>query len=347
MTVTQETLIGGGQPSLLEVDGLSTHFRTTRGVLRAVDGVSLRVARGEILGIVGESGSGKSVLAQSIVRVLSPAQLALSQGSIRFDGIDLMGLDDEGLRALRGGRIAMVTQNPSTALNPVFQVRSQMLETWRFHPDRRRSGVDAESRMLELLAEVQLPAPERVARSYPFQLSGGMKQRVAIAMALMGEPDLLIADEPTTALDVTIQAQILELIRNVRRAHGTAVILITHDLGVVARLCDTVAVMYAGRIVEYNRTRPLFERPVHPYTQGLLASNPVFGRRRSILTAMPGQPPDLLALPAGCAFAPRCGQAREQCRQEEPRISIGQDGFYHRCPVAAQSAEVESEDCRR
>ena len=230
----------------------------------------------------------------------------------------------------------MVTQNPSTALNPVFQVRSQMLETWRFHPDRRRSGIDAESRMLELLAEVQLPAPERVARSYPFQLSGGMKQRVAIAMALMGEPDLLIADEPTTALDVTIQAQILELIRHARQTHGTAVILITHDLGVVARLCDTVAVMYAGRIVEYNRTRALFERPAHPYTRGLLASNPIFGRRRASLTAMPGQPPDLLALPAGCAFAPRCSQAEERCRREEPPVVVLPGGFHHRCPVAGE-----------
>ncbi len=336
MTGAPEQPFAGNEPPLLEVAGLRTHFRTPRGVLRAVDGVNLRVARGEILGIVGESGSGKSVLAQSIVRVVPPSQLAHAQGAVRFDGIDLMGLDDEGMRALRGARIAMVTQNPSTALNPVFQVRSQMLETWRFHPDRRRSGIDAESRMLELLAEVQLPAPERVARSYPFQLSGGMKQRVAIAMALMGEPDLLIADEPTTALDVTIQAQILELIRHARQTHGTAVILITHDLGVVARLCDTVAVMYAGRIVEYNRTRALFERPAHPYTRGLLASNPIFGRRRASLTAMPGQPPDLLALPAGCAFAPRCSQAEERCRREEPPVVVLPGGFHHRCPVAGE-----------
>jgi len=343
MNVAYDPLIAGRAPPLLEVDSLKTHFSTPRGVLRAVDGVSLSVARGEILGIVGESGSGKSVLAQSIVRVVPPTQLALAQGSIRFDGVDLMGLDDESLRALRGARVATVTQNSSTALNPVFQVRSQMLETWRFHPDRRRSGVAPESRMLELLAEVQLHDPERVARSYPFQLSGGMRQRVAIAMALMGDPDLLIADEPTTALDVTIQAQILELIRNARRLHDMAVILITHDLGVVARLCDTVAVMYAGRIVEYNRIRALFERPVHPYTQGLLASNPVFGRRRSSLAAMPGQPPDLLALPAGCAFAPRCSQARERCREEEPPIFIADDGFHHRCTVAAGAAMVQGE----
>jgi peptide/nickel transport system ATP-binding protein len=339
--------LSAGDPPLLEVSGLRTHFRTPRGVLPAVDGVSLRVARSEILGIVGESGSGKSVLAQSIVRVIAPEQLALAQGSVRFDGAELMDLDEEGMRRLRGARIAMVTQNPSTALNPVFQVRSQMMETWRFHPDRRRSGVNAESRMLELLAEVQLPAPERVARSYPFQLSGGMKQRVAIAMALMGEPDLLIADEPTTALDVTIQAQILELIRQARRDHGTAVILITHDLGVVARLCDTVAVMYAGRIVEYNRTRDLFARPVHPYTQGLLASNPVFGRRRPSLTAMPGQPPDLLALPEGCAFAPRCSRAQESCHREAPAMVALPGGSQHRCALASASPAVAPEDGRR
>ena len=331
-----------GTAPLLEVEGLRTHFSTPRGVVRAVDGVNLRVERGEILGIVGESGSGKSVLAQSILRVIPPQQLQQADGQVRFDGQDLMKLDEPAMRRLRGARIAMVTQNPSTALNPVFTVRSQMLETLRFHPDRRRDGADARTRMLTLLAETRLPAPERIARSYPFQLSGGMKQRVAIAMALMGEPDLLIADEPTTALDVTIQAQILELFRQVRRDHGTAVILITHDLGVVARLCDTVAVMYAGRIVEYNRTGPLFKSPQHPYTRGLLASNPIFGQPRPSLTAMPGQPPDLLALPAGCAFAPRCSQARPSCQEAEPGVVTLGAPFHHRCPVQAQAGSPES-----
>jgi oligopeptide/dipeptide ABC transporter ATP-binding protein len=323
MTAAIEQAFAAGQPPLLEVEGLRTHFRTPRGVLRAVDGVNLRVARGEILGIVGESGSGKSVLAQSIVRVVPPAQLALAQGAVRFDGVDLMALDNEAMRALRGARIAMVTQNPSTALNPVFQVRSQMLETWRFHPDRRRTGIDAESRMLELLAEVQLPAPERVARSYPFQLSGGMKQRVAIAMALMGEPELLIADEPTTALDVTIQAQILELIRNARRAHGTAVILITHDLGVVARLCDTVAVMYAGRIVEQAPVDEFFASRRMPYGEALLRARPLAdasGGQR--LEAIGGRPPDLAALPPGCAFADRCRHVQPDCQLSVPPIVI-------------------------
>jgi peptide/nickel transport system ATP-binding protein len=330
-----------GTPPLLEIEGLRTHFATPRGVVRAVDGVNLRLERGEILGIVGESGSGKSVLAQSILRVIPPPQLQRADGHVRFDGQDLMTLDEAAMRRLRGARIAMVTQNPSTALNPVFTVRSQMLETLRFHPDRRRDGVDARSRMLSLLTETRLPAPERIARSYPFQLSGGMKQRVAIAMALMAEPDLLIADEPTTALDVTIQAQILELFRQVRRDHGTSVILITHDLGVVARLCDTVAVMYAGRIVEYNRTTQLFKQPRHPYTRGLLASNPVFGQPRPSLTAMPGQPPDLLALPAGCAFAPRCSQARSSCHEVEPGVVTITAPFHHRCPVQAEDGMLE------
>jgi peptide/nickel transport system ATP-binding protein len=331
---------GASGAPLLEVKNLRTHFNTPRGVLRAVDGVSLSVARGEILGIVGESGSGKSVLAQSILRVVPSAQRGLLEGSVRFGDVDLMQLDEEDMRRVRGARIAMVTQNPSTALNPVFRVGSQLLETLRFHPDRGRGGADARARMLALLAEAQLPAPQRTARSYPFQMSGGMKQRIALAMALMTEPELLIADEPTTALDVTIQAQILELIRNVRRDHGTSVILITHDLGVVARLCDTVAVMYAGRVVEYNRTADLFAHPRHPYTQGLLASNPVFGRRQDHLAAMPGQPPDLLSLPAGCAFAPRCMQAQPSCHQlDPPEVSIDPP-FRHRCPVQAARLPV-------
>lgn len=343
MSVASSAMASGNAP-ILEVSGLSTHFKTPRGLLRAVDGVDLRIAPGEIVGIVGESGSGKSVLAQSILRVIPPTQLALATGSIQFAGADLMDLDEEAMRQLRGARIAMITQNPSTALNPVFRIRSQMLETWRFHPERQRTGVDAESRMLDLLAEVRLPAPKRVAASYPFELSGGMKQRVAIAMALMGEPDLLIADEPTTALDVTIQAQILDLIRHTRDTHGTAVILITHDLGVVARLCDSVAVMYAGRIVEYRPTRELFQDPRHPYTRGLLASNPVFGRRMASLNAMPGQPPDLLAMPAGCAFSPRCGQAVTRCSQDMPAIISLPGGYHHRCPVNEITPAVCSGD---
>jgi oligopeptide/dipeptide ABC transporter ATP-binding protein len=331
MTAAIEQAFAAGQPPLLEVEGLRTHFRTPRGVLRAVDGVNLRVARGEILGIVGESGSGKSVLAQSIVRVVPPAQLALAQGAVRFDGVDLMALDNEAMRALRGARIAMVTQNPSTALNPVFQVRSQMLETWRFHPDRRRTGIDAESRMLELLAEVQLPAPERVARSYPFQLSGGMKQRVAIAMALMGEPELLIADEPTTALDVTIQAQILELIRDLQQLRQGSMLLITHDLGVVGEVCDEVVIMYAGRIVERGTADQIFDEPTHPYTRGLMGSLPAHALQGQTLQSIPGTVPSVERFASGCRFAPRCSLRSAQCDQQAPPLIERSPGHAVAC----------------
>ncbi len=318
---------------LLRVTDLHTHFATPRGVVRAVDGVSFEVARGEILGVVGESGSGKSVMAQSLMRVVPAPNRMRTGGAVLLDGVDLMQLSEERMREVRGARVAMVTQNPSTALNPVFTVGSQLSETLRFHPERVAAGTPRD-RMLSLLGEVQLPAPATVARRYPFQLSGGMKQRVAIAMALMCEPQLLIADEPTTALDVTIQAQILELVRTLRRRHGTSVIFITHDLGVVAQLCDTVAVMYAGRIVEYDRVGEIFARPRHPYTQGLLASNPVFGKRRERLHAMKGQPPDLAALGAGCAFAPRCERAEDRCRASRPPIVTTHGHFHHACVVA-------------
>ncbi len=340
---------------LLQITNLHTHFSTPRGVVKAVNGVTLQLAKGEILGIVGESGSGKSVMAQSLTRVVAEANRLRADGSVVFDGEELMNLQPEAMRRIRGARIAMITQNPSTSLNPVFTVGAQMLETLRFHPERLQVRPDTNlapavhgtgrgaspqsprQRMLELLNEVQLPAPASVARRYPFELSGGMKQRIAIAMALMCEPELLIADEPTTALDVTIQAQILELIRNARRQHGTSVIFITHDLGVIAQLCDTVAVMYAGKIVEYNTVKEIFRRPLHPYTQGLLASNPVFGKRKQALQAMTGQPPDLAKLGSGCAFAPRCPQALQSCHVEAPATIGIQAHFYHACPLSANS----------
>ena len=327
---------------LLRVDHLHTHFATPRGVVKAVNGVQLRLARGEILGIVGESGSGKSVMAQTLMRVVPPSNRARMDGSVHFDGTDLMTLSPEDMRKVRGARMAMVTQNPSTALNPVFTLGSQMLETLRFHPDRRQSGVSPQQRMLTLMNEVQLPAPGAIAGRYPFQMSGGMKQRVAIAMALMCEPELLIADEPTTALDVTIQAQILELIRNARRRHGTSVIFITHDLGVIAQLCDTVAVMYAGRIVEFNTVGEIFRQPRHPYTQGLLASNPIFGKKKVALHAMKGQPPDMAKLGAGCSFAPRCPKAVATCHLQAPTSVAIDARFYHACPVANEVGAVST-----
>lgn len=326
--------------TLLRVDNLQTHFTTPRGVVRAVDGVRLRLVKGEILGIVGESGSGKSVMAQSLLRVVPQANRARMDGLVEFQGRNLMQLSEEEMRRIRGGRIAMVTQNPSTSLNPVMTVGEQMLEAIRFHPDRMPAGGQARDRMLALMTEVQLPTPAEIAKRYPFQLSGGMKQRIAIAMALMCEPELLIADEPTTALDVTIQAQILELIRRARRVHGTSVIFITHDLGVVAQLCDTVAVMYAGKIVEYNTVSEIFHRPRHPYTQGLLASNPAFGKTRQTLHAMQGQPPDLAALGSGCAFAPRCPQAVAACRTQPPETVPIRQHFHHACSLARNAEEV-------
>jgi oligopeptide/dipeptide ABC transporter ATP-binding protein len=319
--------------TLLQVENLHTHFVTPRGLVRAVNGVDIRLHKGEILGIVGESGSGKSVMAQSLLRVVPKANRARLDGRVVFCGTDLMQLGEEAMRRVRGARIAMVTQNPSTSLNPVLTVGDQLLEAMRFHPDRMPDESRMRQRMLAMMNEVQLPTPSVIAKRYPFQLSGGMKQRISIAMALMCEPELLIADEPTTALDVTIQAQILELIRNARRVHGTSVIFITHDLGVVAQLCDTVAVMYGGKIVEYNSADEIFRNPRHPYTQGLLESNPVFGQARKRLHAMSGQPPDLATLKDGCAFAPRCSKALPGCHVEPPAMVPIAGHFRHMCPV--------------
>ena len=319
--------------TLLRVEKLHTHFSTPRGVVKAVNGVDLRLQKGEILGVVGESGSGKSVMAQSLLRVVPDANRMRADGLVEFQGSDLMQLTQEQMRKLRGARIAMVTQNPSTSLNPVLTIGEQMLETLRFHPDRLPAGEQARDRMLALMNEVQLPTPASIAKRYPFQLSGGMKQRISIAMALMCEPELLIADEPTTALDVTIQAQILELIRKARRVHGTSVIFITHDLGVIAQLCDTVAVMYAGKIVEYNTVDEIFRNPRHPYTLALLDSNPVFGKVQKTLHAMKGQPPDLAAMGGGCAFAPRCARAIAACHVTAPPKVPVRDHFHHACAV--------------
>lgn len=327
---------------LLRVENLHTHFTTPRGMVRAVSGLSLRLEKGEILGVVGESGSGKSVMAQSLLRVVPNSNRARMDGLVEFKGVDLMSLTEEEMRKVRGARIAMITQNPSTALHPVLTVGEQLLETFRFHPDRVPSDVRIRDRMLALMNEVHLPDPAAIARRYPFQLSGGMKQRIAIAMALMCEPELLIADEPTTALDVTIQAQIIELIRNARRTHGTSVIFITHDLGVIAQLCDTVAVMYAGKVVEYNTVDEIFRMPRHPYTRGLLESNPVFGKTNELLHAMKGQPPDLATLGDGCAFAPRCSRAIAACHVTPTPVVVIRNHFYHACAVAPGVTELKA-----
>ena len=292
----------GGRP-LLEVKGLRTSFYTRDGAVRAVDGIDFNVDRGEIMGLVGESGCGKSVTSLSLMRLVAkPGRI--EAGEILFDGRDLLKLSGDDMRKLRGERISMIFQQPTSSLNPVWNVGAQIEEVLRIH--RGLKGRVARDRTLELLRMVGIPDPERRLRNFPHELSGGMAQRIMIAMALACEPELLIADEPTTALDVTIQAQILDLIRTLRDETGTAIVLITHDLGVVAEMCDRVAVMYAGEIVEHADVRTLFRDPVHPYTRGLIGSIPVVGQVTDELAVIPGNVPNLIDLPPGCRFAPRC-----------------------------------------
>ncbi len=292
-----------GERPLLHVSGLRTTFYTRDGAVRAVDGIDFHVDRGEIMGLVGESGCGKSVTSLSILRLI-PLPGRIDGGEVRFDDVDLLRLDDRQMREIRGERISMIFQQPTSSLNPVWTVGTQIEEVLRIHRGMR--GKAAEARTMDLLQMVGIPDAKRRLQAFPHELSGGMAQRVMIAMALACEPELLIADEPTTALDVTIQAQILDLIRNLRDETGTAIILITHDLGVVAEMCDRVAVMYAGEIVEQADTATLFRDPRHPYTRGLISSIPVVGQIRDELAVIPGNVPNLIDLPPACRFAPRC-----------------------------------------
>jgi len=289
--------------AILDVSDLRTSFYTRDGVVRAVTGIDFSIRKGEIVGLVGESGCGKSVTSLSILGLIAPPG-KVEAGHIIFDGTDLRGLSEADLRALRGDRIAMIFQQPTSSLNPVMDVGFQVGEVMEIHRKMRRKA--ARSRALEMMRMVGIPDPERRLDSYPHEMSGGMAQRVMIAMALALEPELLIADEPTTALDVTIQAQILDLMRKLQRETGTAIILITHDLGVVAEMCDRVAVMYAGEIVEQTDVRTLFDQPSHPYTQGLIGSIPVPGRLKDELDTIAGNVPNLIDLPPACRFAPRC-----------------------------------------
>jgi len=303
---------------LLEVRDLVVEFATPRGTVRAVDGVSLTMARGATLGLVGESGCGKSVTSLAILRLLD-SNARIRSGAIRFEGHDLLGLEERAMRRLRGARIAMIFQEPSTSLNPVFTVGAQVAEALRIHRglDRKAAWAGA----VELMRLVEIPDAERRASAYPHELSGGMKQRVMIAMAISCEPALLVADEPTTALDVTIQAQILDLLRGLKQRLGMSLLLITHDLGVVAAEADEVAIMYAGRIVERAPSRALFAAPAHPYTQALLASLPRLEGRAERLTPIPGSVPDLLDLPSGCRFRDRCPRASARCAREDPALA--------------------------
>jgi oligopeptide/dipeptide ABC transporter ATP-binding protein len=311
---------------LLDVAGLSTHYVSARGtrVTRAVEDVSFTLRDGETLGIVGESGSGKTTLALSLLRLLPPAARNVA-GAIRFEGEDLLTKSDDEMRHIRGKRIAMILQDPMASLNPLFTIGDQVGEGLRVHEGATRRG--AWDRARDLLSAVRISAPNARLRNYPHELSGGMRQRIVGAIAISCGPRLLIADEPTTSLDVTIQAQYLALLRELQRAQGLALIFITHNLGIVARMCDKVAVMYAGRIVESAPVRTIFGAPAHPYTRALIESIPKLADdSNGRLTAIDGQPPDPAALPGGCAFHPRCPQALEKCATEQPRDSaVGAD----------------------
>ncbi len=325
---------------LLRIQNLKTYFYTEDGIVKAVDGVDLEVYPGEVLGLVGESGCGKSVTSLSIMRLIAPPG-KIVEGEIWFDGQNLLSLPEKQMIAIRGNRISMIFQQPQTALNPVFKVGDQIVEVLQIH--RQMDRKTAWERAVEMLRLVGIPDPERRAQAYPHELSGGMAQRVMIAMALACEPALLIADEPTTALDVTIQAQILDLMRNLRQQINTAIILITHDLGVVAEMAERVAVMYAGQIVEQADVNTLFDTPLHPYTQGLLESIPVLGEFKERLAVIPGSVPNLINLPPGCRFAPRC-QARVKyslkiCEQEMPALQEIVPGHRVRCWLYQQTPD--------
>ncbi len=318
---------------ILDVKQLKTHFRTDDGLVKAVDGVSFTVAPGEAVGIVGESGSGKSVTNMSLLRLIPTPPGIIAGGEVLFHGQDLLRVADDEIRRVRGKRIAMIFQDPMTSLNPFLKIGRQMTEVTETHEGLAPAA--ARARAIEFLERVGIPSPEGRIDQYPHQFSGGMRQRVMIAMALSTHPEILIADEPTTALDVTIQAQILDLIAGMRRDLGMALVLITHDLGVVAGICERVLVMYAGRIVEEAPVRELFARPRHPYTQGLLRSVPRLdgekAARSTRLPTIPGQPPDLLRLPGGCAFAPRCPHRQDRCLAEEPALRTVGEGRRTAC----------------
>ncbi len=309
------------EENILQVEGLVTQFSTDRGLVKAVDGISFTLRRGETLGIVGESGSGKSVTNLSILRLVQSPPGNIAAGKVLFQGQDLLQASEEEVRLLRGKNISMIFQDPLTSLNPVLKVSMQIAEAIQLHHGMNRK--DAKAKAVEMMKLIGIPDAERRADDYPHQFSGGMRQRIMIAMALSCNPDILIADEPTTALDVTIQAQILELIKNLSAKDRTAVILITHDLGVVAGMCDTVCVMYAGRIVERAPVDELFYDPRHPYTRGLLDSIPsvdLSGPDR--LYSIPGAPPNLINMPDACPFAPRCSKVMDVCTKAMPPETV-------------------------
>jgi len=317
-------------PAILEVKDLETYFLTEAGVARAVDSVSFKMSEGRVLGIVGESGCGKSVCALSILRLV-PSPGIVAGGEIWWRGKNLLSIPEKEMETIRGNEISMIFQEPMTSLNPVFRIEEQIAEVLLRHKHIQRK--EARLAVIELLRRVGIPSPEIRMRDYPHQMSGGMRQRVVIAMAIACSPRLIVADEPTTALDVTIQAQILSLLDNLRQTQGMAILLITHDLGVIAEMTEEVLVMYTGRVVEHAGVRELFENPLHPYTQGLLRSIParMIGKQKSRLEPIPGVVPSLLALPPGCKFNTRCPWSFDRCFRVEPELTPTSGGHSVRC----------------
>ena len=323
---------------LLEVEGLKTYFYTYDGIAKAVDDVTFFMNRGETLGLVGESGCGKSVTALSIMRLIQDPPGKIVGGKIRFDGGDLTRIPLKAMRSIRGNRISMIFQEPMTSLNPVYTVGKQIAEMYVIH--KKMGAQDSREKAIEMLRQVQIPLPEKRVDEYPHQLSGGMRQRAMIAMALACQPEILIADEPTTALDVTIQAQILDLMMHLKENFNTAILMITHDLGVIAETTQRIVVMYAGKVMEEGETRIILEDPSHPYTQGLMKSIPLIGERsrkgRTRLNEIEGMVPSLYDLPVGCKFSPRCPEIMDICRREEPNLIQTDSGHRVRCWLYAE-----------
>ncbi|HQP46374.1 MAG TPA: ABC transporter ATP-binding protein [Flexilinea sp.] len=329
--------------NLLKVENLRTEFKISRKKsVAAVSDITFEINKGEIVGLVGESGCGKSVTSLSIIRLLNDTSGEITHGSVWFKGSNLLKLSDEEMRQIRGKEIAMIFQEPMTSLNPVLRIDNQLIEAIQLHTEYTKQ--EAREHALETLRSVGIPDPERVSRCYPHQLSGGMSQRVMIAMAMSCYPDLLIADEPTTALDVTIQAQILDLMQGIRNTRGTSILLITHDLGIVAETCSRVYVMYAGRIIEEAPVDILFSDPSHPYTQGLIASIPKLGLEAESLPFIPGSVPDITMMPGGCRFHPRCRYATEICSQKEPELISINESQKCRCWLKTSEYSIKTEN---
>ncbi len=339
--LSQQTLKTDDSKAVVAVRNLVTRFRTDDGIITAIDGVSFAIQKGRTLGVVGESGCGKSVTSLSIMRLLPAGVGEIAEGSIMFDGQDLAKIDDEKMRDIRGNRIAMIFQEPMTALNPVLTAGEQIMEVFMTHKSMNRR--DARLASIKMMEKVRIPDPIRRMDEYPHQMSGGMKQRVMIAIALACEPVLIIADEPTTALDVTIQAQILRLMQDLQRETGTAIMFITHDLGVIAEMADDVVVMYAGQVIESASVLSIFDRPMHPYTQGLLKSIPNSTMTRDhLLPTIVGNVPSLNDLPAGCRFQDRCPYKKDRCVHESPRLRAIDSGQQVACHFAEEIAHAQS-----